>query len=453
MSWTAGGTETAWNLEYKESTATTWTTIPVTTTSYQLNNLTGATLYDVRVQSDCGGGDNSLYTATSFGTTLCAPSDQCTYTFNLSDSYGDGWNNATLEVLQNGIHVTTMGMSSGNSSTTETVQLCDNMSTTLVWHGGSYDSECSFTVVAPDGTQVYASSGTPSGTITTFTTNCNGQTPQPVDPTVATNAADNLAADGATLHATITNPDNVTITAKGFEWKATAGGTYTQIAGTGTGNTFTADLTNLAPNTSYTFKAFITYNGTTVYGNELTFTTLSQGSEPCDVPTGLHSTTVENEAITIAWDANADVNSWNIQYRPVGGSLSSATSNTNTYTITGLTGHTNYEIQVQANCGDGNVSDWSSTITVQTTNVGIENWLENSVSLYPNPAREYIDIRVDGDLNVTMMEVFDVYGKLINTVNDIDNPTRINVNGLADGMYFVRVTTEKGAVTKSFVKR
>ena len=75
------------------------------------------------------------------------------------------------------------------------------------------------------------------------------------------------------------------------------------------------------------------------------------------------------------------------------------------------------------------------------------------MTLFPNPAREYIDIRVDGDLNVSMMEVYDVYGKLINTVNDIDNPTRINVNGLADGMYFVRVTTEKGVVTKSFVKR
>ena len=63
------------------------------------------------------------------------------------------------------------------------------------------------------------------------------------------------------------------------------------------------------------------------------------------------------------------------------------------------------------------------------------------------------DIRIDGDVNVTNMEVFDVYGKLINTVNVIDNPTRINVNGLADGMYFVRVTTDKGMVTKTFVKK
>ena len=88
-----------------------------------------------------------------------------------------------------------------------------------------------------------------------------------------------------------------------------------------------------------------------------------------------------------------------------------------------------------------------------TTTVGIANRLENSVTLFPNPAREYVDIRVDGDLNVSMMEVYDVYGKLVNTVNVTDNQTRINIFGLADGMYFVRVSTEAGMVTKTFVKR
>jgi hypothetical protein len=46
-----------------------------------------------------------------------------------------------------------------------------------------------------------------------------------------------------------------------------------------------------------------------------------------------------------------------------------------------------------------------------------------------------------------------VYGKLISNVNVVENPTRINVSGLANGMYFVRVTTESGVVTKSFVKK
>ena len=298
-----------------------------------------------------------------------------------------------------------------------------------------------------DGSVLY----NPPATITNLSVTTDGSGPVITNPTVATNAATAITETSATLHATITNPDNVTITAKGFEWKTTTGGTYTQIAGTGTGNGFTANLSGLTPNTSYTFKAFITYNGNTVYGSEQTFTTLEQGTDPCNVPTGLTASDIQGESFTITWNSDANVSSWNIQYRPQGGQLSTATSNTNSYTITGLTNNTTYQVQVQANCGDGNLSDWSPAINVTTT--GIENWLDNSVTLYPNPAKEYVDIRVDGDLNVTMMEVYDVYGKLINTVNVVENPTRINVSNLANGMYFVRVTTEAGMVTKTFVKR
>jgi hypothetical protein len=279
----------------------------------------------------------------------------------------------------------------------------------------------------------------------------NGSGPVITDPTVTTTAATGVQQTTATLNATITNPDDVTITAKGFQWKATTGGTYTQVAGTGTGNTFSTNLTGLTANTGYTYKAFITYNDTTVYGSEMTFTTLPEDVDPCNVPTGLTVGTVTHESIAISWDNDANVNSWNIQYRPVGGALASATSATNSYTITGLAPETEYQIQVQADCGDGNVSDWSAAVTATTT-VGIENWLLNSISLYPNPAKEYIDVRVD-ELHVTGMEVYDVYGKLINTVSVVDNPTRINVSGLASGMYFVRVTTEQGVVTKSFVKK
>jgi len=293
----------------------------------------------------------------------------------------------------------------------------------------------------------------PPATITNLTVTADTSSgPVITNPTVATNAATAIAQTSATLNATITNPDNVTISAKGFEWKATQGGTYTQIAGTGANNGFTANLTGLTPSTSYTYRAFITFNGQTVTGNEQTFTTQEQGVEPCNTPTGLTVSAVTDESITVSWDADANVSSWNIQYRPVGGTLSSATSNTNSYTINGLQPETSYQIQVQANCGGGNVSEWSSAVT-GTTTTGIDSWLANSVSLYPNPAKEYVDIRVDGDLNVKSMEVYDVYGKLINTVIVTENPTRINVSGLANGMYFVRVSTEAGMVTKTFVKK
>jgi hypothetical protein len=330
------------------------------------------------------------------------------------------------------------------------------MSTSLVWTAGSWAYEASFTLIGPNDSILFSQDGMDSYSTFTFTTDCGGSGPGPVitDPTVTTGQASAITQNTATLSATITNPDNVTITAKGFEWKTTTGGTYTQIAGTGTGNSFTANLSNLTANTGYTFKAFITFDGTTVYGSEVTFTTLPEDTpEPCDVPTGLDTTNVANEVISITWDANANVVNWNVRYRPQNGQWTSATANTNGYTITGLTGSTTYEIQVQANCGDGNASDWSASLFVTTKNVGINSWLENSVNLYPNPAKEYVDIRINGDVNVTSMEVYDVYGKLLNAMNVVENPTRINVSNLANGMYFVRVNTEAGAVTKTFVKR
>ena len=273
-----------------------------------------------------------------------------------------------------------------------------------------------------------------------------------VDPTVATNAAESITSTSATLNATITNPDNVTITAKGFEWKTTTGGTYAPV--TVTGDNLSYNLTGLTANTGYTYKAFITFNGTTVYGNEVTFNTLPDDTpEPCNTPTGLTVGEVTHESIAISWDADANVNSWNIQYRPVGGTLSSATANTNSYVITGLNPETTYQIQVQADCGDGNVSDWTTAVTA-TTLTGINNYLLNSISLYPNPANDVINVQCTmNNVQIESIEVFDVYGKLINTVNMTPETTTINVSGLAAGMYFVRVTTEQGTATKSFVKK
>ena len=288
--------------------------------------------------------------------------------------------------------------------------------------------------------------------LVSFTT---AQSSVPIDPTVTTGGASNISQTYAVLNATITNPDNQTITSRGFEWKTTSGGTYAQVAASGTGNTYTYVLTDLDPSTSYTFKAYIIYNGNTIYGDELTFNTLDNETPSCDVPTGLHTTSIENHAITITWNADANVESWNIQYRVGTGTWSSATSATNSYTLNDLEGNTDYEIQVQANCGD-DLSNWSSSITAHTTNVGIENWLENSVTLFPNPANEYINVECrmqNVEYSITDIQLFDVYGKMIWTNNHLSTPTRINVSGLAEGMYFVRVTTDKGTVTKTFVKK
>jgi len=72
VSWTAGCTETAWNLVYGPSgfTQGNGTTVALTTNSYSLTGLSPNTSYDVYVEADCG---SSVVSASSFAsaTTPC----------------------------------------------------------------------------------------------------------------------------------------------------------------------------------------------------------------------------------------------------------------------------------------------------------------------------------------------------------------------------------------------
>lgn len=105
------GTAGSYTVEYEESGFTPGSGIFLypTTTTVDLTGLTSGSAYTVYVTAECGGIDGSSSPATStFNTAMCDAADQCAFTFNLVDSYGDGWNGASLEVKQNGIVVATL---------------------------------------------------------------------------------------------------------------------------------------------------------------------------------------------------------------------------------------------------------------------------------------------------------------------------------------------------------
>ncbi len=267
------------------------------------------------------------------------------------------------------------------------------------------------------------------------------------EPTVATLGVQDVTHTSAVLVGVISNPDNMAILSRGFEWRA-SGSTYTQVSATG--DTMVYNLTGLSQNTSYKFRAFVTTANGTSYGNEVTFRTLA----PCDAPTGLDVARYEDGALTITWD-DADVLGWNLQYRHESEAFSSATSTTNSYVIQEVLDNATYIIRVQAICSGNELSEWSDSLVVLTNS--LPEYLKNNVLVYPNPASDYLNIQVTNeDIQVTSMEVYDVYGKLVTVVRENNNSllqTRISVSGLADGMYFVRVTTEQGILTKPFVKK
>ena len=50
------------------------------------------------------------------------------------------------------------------------------------------------------------------------------------------------------------------------------------------------------------------------------------------------------------------------------------------------------------------------------------------------------------------VEVYDAYGKLLFTVEVNGNAAALDLTGYAKGIYFVKVTTDNGVVTKRVVK-
>ena len=345
ITWTAGGTETAWELQYKASSASSWSnSINVTgTPSHNLTGLTAGTQYQVRVRAVCSATETSNWSATA-----------------------------------------------------------------------------------------------------TFTTTQPTVTP----PTVTTQAADNISFSSAALHGTVV-AGSESITAQGFEWKTTTGGTYTQVNVTGT--TMSYNLTGLSPTTSYTFRAFATTASGTTYGSEQTFTTLEEVLT-CPAPTNLHTLDVTSTTATLTWTQEAGTAiSWDVQYRVAGAtSWYSQTVQMNTATIAGLTPSTTYEVNVIAHCSSDLSSEPSNTITLTT--VGINDYELNNVVVYPNPTNGTVQIQ-NTESMIQNVEVYDAYGKLLNVLTVNDNSAVIDLSGYAAGTYFVKIMMENGVVTKRVVKQ
>ena len=129
-------------------------------------------------------------------------------------------------------------------------------------------------------------------------------------------------------------------------------------------------LTGLTPEMSYSVRvASDCGNGIDIspFSNTIFFTTLPT----CPAPSGLTVSNISQTNVDLAWTSNGAETSWDIVYGAVGFDIDTegtiVTATTNPFTLTGLTAATNYQVYVRANCGSGDISDWSSPIQFNTT--------------------------------------------------------------------------------------
>ncbi len=125
----------------------------------EINDLLPQTNYELYVKSICTNPSigSTWSVAKRFGTQVCENDDKCTYTFYLRDTFGDGWNGAGINVIQNGIVVESLG-STFNTGVESYVNvgICKDIPFELYWsESGAFPGEVRLKIFDNNGIEIY----------------------------------------------------------------------------------------------------------------------------------------------------------------------------------------------------------------------------------------------------------------------------------------------------------
>ena len=151
-----------------------------------------------------------------------------------------------------------------------------------------------------------------------------------------------------------------------------------------TGDNVTIDIASVTSATSK-FAVFALEGSTS--GGDLDFfiDNFAVRTPPsCFVPTALAASNVTVSSADFSWTAGANETAWNVEYDTIGytqgtvGTLGGTLAvTTNPYTLTGLTANTEYDIYIQADCGNGDVSAWVGPVSFTTNCSPVADFTEN----------------------------------------------------------------------------
>ena len=293
---------------------------------------------------------------------------QCNHTFTMADSYGDGWNGATVDLAVNGT-VVLAGVSDQSSnpggSYTDTVFTAgtgDVISLTN-WVSGSYDGEISWQVSDVNGiaiaSGVFGDNTVGSGNCATNTGGtCGFFTIELTD-----SYGDGWNGNGLEVVINGTPTDTLTIGNGNFA--------SFQIA-VNIGDVLDLNYLNTGTWGGENGWNVVDNNGTTIVTVAPTGSGGSTGAGPantvgivacpaCTAPSGIMASNVTTNSADISWTAGGTESEWWFVLNGVGQSVTSTTN-----MLTSLTSATVYTVEIAAICGAGDTSSLSLPYTFAT---------------------------------------------------------------------------------------
>ena len=105
-----------------------------------------------------------------------------------------------------------------------------------------------------------------------------------------------------------------------------------------------------------------------------------------------------------------------------------------------------YDTEIENYVLEGEIT----TVEVKET-LGVEEFLDQSISFYPNPVSSNIlKIQNNSSAQITHINFYNLLGKSIKQVNKPE--ASINLTGLSAGIYIIKVKTDQGEISKKLMK-
>ncbi len=342
LNWSAAAGVSLYTVRYKETASANWISTTSTTNSKAITSLVASTNYEFQVQSDCGAGNTSVFTASA---AFATPAPPCNAPSGLSSS-AITYNTATLNwtAFSGATNYTIKYRVIGTPTWTS----INNTSTSINLSSLTSSSNYEFKVQSTCG----------AGNISSFTSTSTFLTPAPPCLTPSGLSSSSITSNSAILNwAAVAGVTNYNI-----QYRVVGSANWTSVASSST----TKTLNGLNPSSNYEFQLQSDCGA----GNLSSFSSTSSFSTPlppCNLPTSLLASSITDEAANLDWTDFSGAIGYAIRYRIVGTSnWISATSVVNTKIISGLTPSSNYEFQVQSDCGNSNTSGFTNSANFST---------------------------------------------------------------------------------------
>jgi len=122
---------------------------------FGVNSSASFTSSGIVTNDSCGTGIGAIDLVVAAGTPCCS------YTLDMADSFGDGWDGASIDININGLPYNNVTVVTGNSAF-EIIPVCDGDLLELTYNAGSFDGENSYTLTDANSTVVLTETAPPT---------------------------------------------------------------------------------------------------------------------------------------------------------------------------------------------------------------------------------------------------------------------------------------------------